>query len=655
MNMFRARLTFVAALLILLCAVVIWRLFTVQVVHGAEYARRSKAQSQQRVVLKAVRGSICDRRGRVLARSVQKSLSVAQDDNEKTVFSNLTRVYPQGDLAGSVLGWVGRDGDGLGGVEQEYDRNLRGEDGWAVQQRDARAEPGGRRRYRTVSLPQKMPRTGSTVYLTIDMAVQRIVENVLSQTCEKLGAKSAMAMVTEPRTGRILAMAGVPAFDPNFAVRYPLEQRRNQCISRNYEPGSTYKLVSAAAALEQGLFNESDSLSGNNGVYKIYNQFIRDHKAYGMLSFTEALAYSSNVCFAKIANKLGNQNLYNASRNFGFGAPTRLSLPGEESGILHPVNTWSGRTRVTMAMGHEVSATLMQMASLYGAVANEGVLVKPRILDRVVDSRGTVVDSSTYEPVRRVVSVGVAHRLWAMLEQVVVRGTGKRAALNSVPVAGKTGTSQIFDRDTKSYSDKRYHASFIGFAPAQHPVLLCAVVVTEPAHGEAGGRAAAPAFREILEQIISHPDLEYAQMLLNNHGEFDPDDAQPTGIAVPMVCGLDRREAARRLRDIGLSFDFVGAGDRIVGQSPDGGTKVGRSGAVSLFTQSSEPENARDSLLLAVPDCLGKDLRDAVNILNVRGLVPIVSGAGFVKKQIPSVGTVVKEAAACSLYCSFES
>jgi len=653
MQIVKARFHFIIFILILGAGAVISRLFYIQVINFDKYTAISNRQSQRRVVLKARRGTIYDRLGRPIAVSSDKKVKVqvntlkANADNTKNVaLAELNRIYPFGELAGTVIGYTGRDGYGLGGIESECDKLLSGEDGWTIVRRDAVAYKNNKNRYRTNDLPSKAPLPGSDIYLTIDMDVQKIVQNVLKQTISSLGAKGALGIVMEPNTGKIIAMANEPCFNPNIPGLYPLDQRKNLVVSRNYEPGSTFKVVSAAAALEKGVFSANDSIYGNNGVYEVYDQSIKDHKAFGWLSFTDAMAHSSNVCFAKIADKVGNDDLYRYTRNFGFGSRTDIRLPGEERGIVHPVKMWSGRTRVTMAIGHEITATLLQMAALFGSVANDGVYLQPRIIERVKRPGAIDPDTTVCRPVRRVISANTAATLKAMLHEVVATGTGVRAGIKGLEIAGKTGTSQIWDMDSGAYSNNRYHASFIGFTPVEKPVLLCGIVVDEPAQGEAGGLAAAPAFRKIIRQIISHPRLEYAEKILHKGLNGDLDSALIPG-RVPQVCGMSRFDAQVLLNQKGISYEIIGSRDTIENQFPGIHGLFGAKKKMTLYT-------GRDTLTqVAVPDCRGRDLREAINVLNMSGLVPYVSGWGMVQEQKPAVGSVMKSAEVCSLYCSF--
>lgn len=643
MNQLKARLFFVCLLLGLAGAVVVTRLFAIQILDYKRYSERSRNQTQLRHILTAKRGTIYDRTGAVLSVTMEDKISlkpeafgvVAKRKGQQAV----NRVYPLGEITGPVVGYVGKDGYGLGGAEFAYDSRLRGEDGWIILQKDGRNN-----RYKKIGLPEKEPENGSDVYLTIDADIQKIIQTVLKQTVETFKAKGGMCIVMDPHTGKILGMANEPSFNPNIPSQFSLADRQNKCISYTFEPGSTFKVVTAATALQENIKREDDIIYGNNGVFEIYNQVIRDHDPYGYLTFTKALSYSSNVCFAKIANEIGNDKLYNYTRDFGFGIKSGIDLPGEEDGILHPVNRWSGRTRVTMAIGQELTATLLQMTTAFAAVANGGILLKPVICEKIIDNKGTATDTAVLKPVRRIMSNDVASRLRIMLKDVASDGTGKKASIDDITVAGKTGTAQ--KPDSGKYSKWRSWSSFIGFVPAEEPVLLCSVVIDEPAGGEMGGVAAAPAFKKIMTQIISHPELEFAEKILKKNMVPDIDKKEIQG-TVPLICGLTKDRAVQVLDSLGLRYQFAGTGNSITFQAPSSGIKIDKTRILTLYL-----DNELKSDELTVPDCVGKDLRDAINIVNLKGFTPHVVGFGRVRKQIPAGGSLIHTTEVCTLICS---
>lgn len=648
MNKLKLRLIMVCFFLSLGGAAVVVRLFTIQVLDSKRYSERSRSQNQLRQMVPAKRGTIYDCNGRTLSMSMdnvavvkrenRKSKDKDKDKDKKNQGNN--RIYPLGDIAGSVIGYVGRDGYGLGGVEFAYDKYLHGEDGWTIIKKD-----GKNKRYRKIGLPEKEPVSGSDVYLTIDANVQKIIQTVLKQTVENFKAKGGWCIVMDPQNGKILGMANEPSFNPNEPGKYALIDRQNKCISYNYEPGSTFKIVAASTALQEGIKKENDLIDGNNGVFEVYNQVISDHAKYGLLTFTKALSYSSNVCFAKIANEIGNEKLYNYTRDFGFGTKTGIKLPGEEVGIVHPVRDWSGRSRVTLAIGQELSVTLLQMTLAFAAIANGGILLEPLICEKIVDSKGTVANTAEYKPVRRVLKEDIAKRMRKMLADVAADGTGKKAAIEGITVAGKTGTAQ--KPDSGKYSKWRSWSSFIGFIPDDKPQLLCGIVIDEPAGGEMGGVAAAPAFNKIMTQIISHPELPFAERILDNKVTVENTDSK-NEVTVPSVCGLTKEKAEYVLDKKKIAYQFAGTGSKIIYQAPRAGTVIDRARIMTLYFETVSGKN------LDVPDCVGRDLRDAINLVNLRGLTPYIVGSGKVKKQFPAGGTLIHAAEVCTLYCSTE-
>lgn len=637
MEAFNRRILIVSFVTAGLLCVLVGRLFVIQVLRGQEFSVRSKDQSQRRIVLEATRGGIVDRKGVPMARSVGTNpvasparlqrVSLRRQDNVRLGryggqwhTGPARREYPLGALAGPVLGFVGRDGYGLAGIEFAFNDQLLGEDGWLILKRDGRNE-----RYPKIGLPHKPPTPGADIVLTIDSDVQRVVETVLKNTVRRLNAAGGMCIVMDPRTGEILAMADEPGFDPNHASRYSLHRRLSDCVGYTYEPGSTFKPIVAAAALQEGLLSEEDTLDGGDGEYKIHGEIIRDRRSFGKLTFSRALSLSSNVCFAALADKLGSSRLYEYTRDFGFGAKTGIQLPGEERGIVHPVEEWSERTRVTMAIGQEVGVTLMQMALAFSCIAHDGILLQPRIIRTGGRDRRAV---------RRVLSSDVARRTRRMMKNVVTEGTGKRAQVGGIEVGGKTGTSQKVDPDSGGYSRSRFWSSFMGFVPVEKPILVCGVVIDEPAGGESGGAAAAPAFREIMTKLVSHPGLHYAEQILKGPEGRSDTTGESFGPA------LKRADVAAPPG----GFSRLGA---FFGMTAD-------SSKDSLQRAPTDEKNARAGSgdnRVVVPSCVGKDARDATNDVNLLGLRPHIVGQGIVRRQAPRVGTITTSASPCTLYC----
>ncbi len=411
------------------------------------------------------------------------------------VLGDTMRRYPSGALASQVLGFVGDDGSGLAGVEQRYDQLLRGHAGQMLLEQD----PGGR------AIPQgqrsvEPGRPGNDLVLTIDQELQYVAERELARAVKQYQARAGSVVVMAPGSGEILAIANMPTFDPNRFGTSSDQARKNRAVTDVYEPGSTNKVITAAAALDAGVVKPASSITVPpelqlcRGVHAFH-----DSHAHGTeeLAFSDVVARSSNIGTITVAKKLGARRLARAELNFGYGRRTGIDLPGESAGILTPANDWTCADLGTNAIGQGVAVTVVQMARVYAAVANGGLLVQPTLLRGTVDARGRY-KAAERGAVKRVVSAATSRTLTGILEGVVREGgTGTKAALRDWSVAGKTGTAQVPNPAGRGYLPGAYVASFIGFAPAQHPQAVVAVVLDRPAKGAYGGVVAAPVFREV--------------------------------------------------------------------------------------------------------------------------------------------------------------
>ncbi len=395
-----------------------------------------------------------------------------------------------------MLGFVGLDAKGLAGVEQVYNAALTGEEGKRLLNADAKRRP-----FESEGLD---PRDGRTLVLTIDQTVQYIVERELAAALERTQAKSAAAIVLEPHTGEVLALANAPSFDPNDAGGATLEQRRNDALQNIYEPGSTFKIVPFTGALEEKLITPETRIECPGSI-SLPGRVVHDH-AHGSLTATEALAKSSNVAAIKLGQKLGNDRLYEYIRRLGFGTKTGVELPGETAGLIRPVSKWQPGSIGSIPIGHEVGVTPLQMAAAYAAVANDGVRVAPHLVREVRDAEGKTVERAEPES-HRVVSAETARLLRRMMEEVTLKGTARAAQLEGYTAAGKTGTAQKIDPRTRAYSQSKYVASFVGFAPLENPAVVIIVVIDEAVGLHQGGQVAAPVFREIANQVLPYLDV----------------------------------------------------------------------------------------------------------------------------------------------------
>jgi cell division protein FtsI/penicillin-binding protein 2 len=405
------------------------------------------------------------------------------------------RYYPRGKLAVHVLGFANIDGEGVEGIEKRYDYELRGDSTCYLVLQDGL---NGRVRRKTIDLPDKRPRD---VILSIDAVLQHIVERELDEAMRRTRASGASAVLMDPATGQILALANRPAADPNHYGRATDEQRINRAVVHQYEPGSTFKTVTMAAALEQGKVRPEQRFDCEQGSYTYRGRRIRDIARYGVLSASEAFEKSSNVCMVKIVRRLDPHDLRDTIVRFGFGSRTGIELPGELPGSLRPVAAWSAQTQPSLAFGYEVGVTVLQMASALSVIAHDGVGVPARVVLGVRDANGTTYRFDPPES-RRVVDSAIARELTAMMEGVVLRGSGTQARLPGYRIAGKSGTARkLVDG---RYSDVDYVASFGGFAPASAPRLVALVVIDKPRGLHYGGQVAAPVFRRIMEDALSY-------------------------------------------------------------------------------------------------------------------------------------------------------
>src|SRR5467141_2299894 len=411
------------------------------------------------------------------------------------------RIYPKRDLASHVLGFVDLDEKGLGGIEYELDGQIRGKSEKIIVMADARQRwfDGG----------EAQRERGASVVLTLDEKIQYIAERELAAAIAKTHAMAGTVMVMNPNTGEILALANWPKFNPNAANESPAEARMNRAVSALYEPGSTFKLITLAAAFDQGITRPEEVFDCENGAVYVAGHSIRDHKPFGMLSVAEILAQSSDVGAIKIALRLGAPKFHDYIRAFGFGAPTGVDMPGESKGIVRRLENWSAVSIGSISMGQEVGVTPIQLATAVSAIANGGLLYKPHVIaelrlgDRALPAKGLL---APMEP-RRVIQAETAATLRQLMEGVVLHGTGPLARLDGWTAAGKTGSAQKIDPATGRYSPTQLIASFTGFAPISNPAVTILVSLDSPVGLHEGGQVAAPVFKRIAEQVLAYMDV----------------------------------------------------------------------------------------------------------------------------------------------------
>jgi cell division protein FtsI/penicillin-binding protein 2 len=547
-----------------------------------------------------------------LARRVEDEQSRAVRELKiKGVYSTdeQRRRYPNGTLAAHVLGFVGLDAKGLAGVEQTYDATLTGEAGRFVLDEDAK-----RKAFESEGFSG---RDGRTLVLTLDQTVQHIVERELAAAVEQTHAKSAAAVVLEPHTGEILALANAPGFDPNDAGGASAEARRNDALQNIYEPGSTFKVVAFTGALEEKLITPETRIECPGSI-SLPGRVVHDH-AHGSLTATEALAKSSNVAAIKLGLKLGNERLYDYIRRLGFGAKTGVELPGETAGLVRPVSRWQPGSIGSVPIGQEVGVTPVQMAAAYAAVANDGVRVAPHLVKEVRDEEGRVVARTEAES-HRVVSAETAQQLRHMLESVTLNGTARKAQLEGYSAAGKTGTAQKIDPRTRAYSQTKYVASFVGFAPIENPAAVIIVVLDEPVGLHQGGQVAAPVFSEIANQVLPYLDVKPDQM---------PEAKTPAGQLAAATPDAARTAAAGSKEHEGAAVE---TSSNLPEVAPSPAT-----GEIREVVYAAARERA-----LVMPDLRGRSVRDVARVCARLGLELEASGEGRALRQFPEGGASVQ-------------
>ncbi len=410
------------------------------------------------------------------------------------------RFYPKGDLASHILGFVGVDNQALEGVELKYDKFLKTTGGKVLLERDASG--------RTLSSGVDIEAKGNNIILTIDEVLQRLVEKELDKAMLQWRAAAAAAIMMDPFTGEIFALANRPAYNPNKGGNASGSEKRNRAITDCYEPGSTFKIIIGVGSLEEKLVKPETLFDVSRGGIEAGGKTIRDVHKYGVLTFKEIIQKSSNVGSIMVGMKLGKEKLYKYAKLLGIGEKTGIDLPGEVSGWMHPTERWSGTSLGAIPIGQEVAVTPLQMLRAYSAIANGGFLVRPHVVSKIVSPNDQVVASFKDKEMKRVISAKTAETFKDILKSVTEDGgTGKSASVKGNPVAGKTGTAQMINPVTKRYSKEKYVSSFVGFVPADNPRFALIVIVYEPKGAIYGGAVAAPVFKDIANQALSYLDV----------------------------------------------------------------------------------------------------------------------------------------------------
>jgi cell division protein FtsI/penicillin-binding protein 2 len=407
------------------------------------------------------------------------------------------RVYPKGTMASHILGFVGIDNQPLEGLELKYEKNLRGRAGSVLFEKDAGGRP--------LTEGFDFQSGGNSLVLTMDEGLQYIMEKELDKALDEWDASSASAIMMDPFSGEILAMANRPTYDPNNPSGYKASARRNRAITDVYEPGSTFKIVTAAGVLEEGVVGTETKFDCSKGYISVGRKAIWDTHNHGVITFKEVIQVSSNVGTIQAAQKLGDKRLYEYAMGFGFGRETGIDLPGEAGGVLKPTQKWSGTTLAAMSIGYEVAVTPLQVLRAYSAIANGGLLLRPYIVSKIISPEGEILMSAEPQIQGRAISRETAEILKNILISVTQQGgTASKASIDGNQVAGKTGTAKLIDRDSGGYSSKSYASSFVGFVPADNPKVALIIVVYAPRGEHYGGLVAAPLFSRIADQTLAY-------------------------------------------------------------------------------------------------------------------------------------------------------
>lgn len=700
---YKYRLLMVKIVFLLMFVAAAARLVQIQLLESGKYQEIARKQYEARVPLTAQRGNIYDRNGNVLvansqfvsfaadpkiagedARFIAKEFSKVTGKPEREYIVKLQsskrfvwmerhmrpdiaeqiplkkmggivkmneamRIYHYDELAGQVLGATNIDNVGVSGIEQQFNDVLRGVDGFVIMQKD-----GLGRKRPSVDYPREEAVNGHSIELTIDLQYQSIADEELKKGVARTQADAGLVVMMRPNTGEILAMANYPMVNLNKVQSS--DALKNRIISDMYEPGSVFKIVTASAALESEVTTLERKFYAENGKYRIEYpgkkiRLINDSHPMRDVTFLEAMAYSSNIVMAKVSDLIGPERLYTQARDFGFGMGTGIELPAESNGQLKKTSEWSMASLNSISYGYEVGVTPLQIISAYSAIANDGMLMKPYIVQREKDELGQEVYAGQPQMIRRVMPKQVNEQVKQMLESVVEYGSGSAVKNAGVRIAGKTGTSR--KHVNGKYEEGSYNASFVGFFPVEKPEIVCLVMLEKPkAGGYYGATASAPIFKAIADRIINNNGLMAKTMIAGQAPAPQSPSSKTVSeatVSIPDVTEQEAEDAASALKQSGLAFKVIGTGDEVVRQYPPAGTKVERGSIVQLMMTETEQTDVAGAL--KVPDVRGMSVRRAVNKLAAEHLGVAIVGSGIVINQFPSAGTPMKRGSNVTIMC----
>ncbi|MGV8018178.1 MAG: penicillin-binding transpeptidase domain-containing protein [Ignavibacteria bacterium] len=706
------RMNVVMFILLAFLALVITKLVSIQILESEKYKLIAKKQSQSREIITPSRGIIFDRSMNPLVSNVfrvsviadpyriknpdsvsallanvfsknkseyydklvdrnnsafylERKVSVSDLKGLDTlrieglnVFKEAARYYNYGSTGSQIIGFTDLDNRGVSGIELSSNKELTGKEGYMISRKDGRGVKRPDMNY-----IQKEPETGANVILTIDKNIQEIAEQELASGMKYFNASHGKAVVVNVKTGEILAMCTFPTFDPNNIRKEDTVGMKNAVLSDIYEPGSTFKIVTASAILEEKIDAPNNVVNTENGTYTIYGMDIIDSYGAPSLTFQQVIEKSSNIGVAKLSQKLGAERFFKYARDYGFGIYTGIELNGENKGYLkRPIDFTPGSLEF-MSIGYQIAVNVLQITMAYASIANNGLLMKPFIVKKELSPDGSVLYEGMPSPVRQVISEETAKKLNQMFIGVVERGTGTDAKIDGVSVAGKTGTTQRIVEG--EYSSSSHISSFVGYFPAENPEIIISVVIDDPKNGYYGGKVAAPVFKKIAERIIEYngntgslsSEYMYVRSEIKEPGDVQTDGTQ----SIPNLKDMRLQDALEILQEKNIPYELdenaglkndKGAIVSVVNQEPSPGTKISNGSKVKLYLKNSKYDGEGYKI---VPDVRRMSLRKSINKLVSDGFTVDINGSGEVVDIFPKPGTRINPKSKIILFCKNEN
>lgn len=716
----RRKINFLFVILFGIFTVILTKLVNVQIIDSEKYRIAARKQYENKIVLAPYRGLIYDRNMNVLVSNsyeysfaadpnmvdkpeeVAEILSKTFGKSKEEYLSKLTsqntsfiylerkvdasklngldsmkysgiivlkepkRVYNYGSLASQILGFTNQENKGQTGIELSMETELTGKEGFVIMQRDGR---GNNRP--SLEFPRKDPENGNNIVLTLDMNIQRFAEEELEEGVKSHNADGGKVVVLSVKTGEVLAMSSYPTFDPNKISESDTSGMKNAVISDIYEPGSTFKLITAAATLEEKI-EDRNSIIETGSVSEVKGLNITDVHGASSMTFQQIIEESSNIGFSNISIKLGSERFYKYARDFGFGIYNGVELPGENKGFLKRPIDFSSVSLPYMSIGYEVLVNALQISNAYSSIANNGMMMKTFIVKKEFSNDNSTIFESRPTPVRQVVSEKTAKTLTSLLTGVVERGTGTDAKVEGVSIAGKTGTAQRLING--EYSSSSHNSSFVGYFPADNPQILITVILNNPKSGEYyGGKVAAPVFQKIATRIINFTgtsnipsnDFVNVNYPVENSKINSIREINEQNILIPNLINLKPEDAKEILTESNIKYEIIDSTG-----NTDNATAGGNS-AVSKFIESQIPlpneripfndnlkvklvvktNTVTDDKLILVPEMKNLSLRKAINVLLSDGFNIFINGSGKIISQSPVAGTRQLPGSKIILYC----